>query len=120
MRRHSRIPTLIASLAACAALALPSVANADVSIESQGRFTRTGPKQPHAEFNGRPIDGAAVGHPSGRKLAARGRRLHAQPTLRISVGIIGCPGCTEALEAVGGIVVDGRRERLGTGQERRR
>ena len=109
MRRHPRIPALIASLAACAALALPSTAVADVSIESQGRFTRTGPKQIQSEFNGRPIDGAPVERPSGRTLSTRGRGLRAEPTQRVSVGIIGCPGCTEALEAVGGIVVDGRR-----------
>ena len=109
MRRHPRIPALIASLSTCAALALPSTAAADVSIETQGRFTRTGPKQVQSEFNGRPIDGAAEERPSGRTLSPRGRRLHAQPTQRVSVGIIGCPGCTEALEAVGGVVVDGRR-----------
>lgn len=120
MRRHPRIPTLIASLAASAALALPSVASADVSIESQGRFTRTGPKQPQSEFNGRPLEGAPVERPSGRTLTARGRRLHAQPTQRVSVGIIGCPGCTEALEAAGGIVVDGRGARFRTRRDRRR
>ena len=108
MRRHPRIPSLIASLAACAALALPSMAAADVSIESQGRFTRTGPKQPQSEFNGRQIDGPVQERPSGRTLSTRGRHLHAQPTLRVSVGIIGCPGCTEALEAIGGVVVDER------------
>lgn len=112
MRRLSSSQAQVAATALTIALLLgvaPAVA--DVSIQSEGRQTRTGPKQPQSEFNGvllLDVSPDALDRPSGRRLTATGRSLRSQPTLRVSVGIIGCPGCTEALRSLGGILVDER------------
>lgn len=119
MRRH---PTFRLRAALGAALlglvfAAPPVL-ADVSVDpEQGRQTRTGPKQPTREYNGVLLDEpAAVARtrerPSGRTLDGAGRGVRAEPLLPVSVGIIGCPGCSEAIRDAGGVIVDGRVGRL--------
>ena len=105
MRRSPRTHGLAACLAICTALLAAPFAGADVGVEAEGRSTRTGPKQIQSEFNGRPVEAPAVERPSGRTLGPAGRKLRSEPTQRVSVGIIGCPGCTAAL---GGVIVDAR------------
>lgn len=109
MRRHPRIRMLCAALSVCATVALPLAASAEVGIEPEGRSTRTRAKQIQSEFNGRIVHLDEQDRRSGRTLGPAGRGLSSEPKQRVSVGIVGCPGCSEALEALGGVVVDGRR-----------
>ena len=116
MRRLPSRPTRIGALAGVLAslLLAPGAAFSDVSIQDQGRQTRTGPKQIQREYNGIQLDPSprdVAPRPSGRTLTAAGRALRSEPTQRVSVGIIGCPGCQEALREMGGVVVDARRPR---------
>ena len=64
---------------------------ADVSIEGEGRQSRTGPKQIQREYNGVQLDPApsnVAERPSGRMVDEGGRGLRSEPTQRVSVGII--------------------------------
>ncbi len=108
-RRIGPHPSAWIAALACLVLAAPPLALADVSIEEEGRQTRTRPKQPQREYNGVLLDPtpSEVGpRPSGRTLTKAGRGLSSEPQGRVSVGIIGCPGCSEAVR---GVVVDARR-----------
>ena len=109
MRRHQATrprPVLATLCGAALALGLaPAPAQADVSREEAGRATRTGPKQPQREYNGVLIDPTAAEQrltprASGRRLSTAGRGVRSEPTLRVSVGVVGCPGCSEALGQV--------------------
>ena len=114
MRRHpptTRLDRLLSALVALALAASPSLALADVTVEPEGRDTRTGPKLPLREINGVALDPMPDETPrreSGRKLGTRGRGLRSRPTLPVSVGISGCPGCLEVLGRLG-VWVDARR-----------
>ena len=114
MRRLPSRPLRIGALTGAAALllALPSPVLADVSVGEEGRQTRTRPKQPQREYNGillDPLPSEVGERPSGRSLGPAGRRLSSEPQGRVSVGIIGCPGCQEAANAAGGVIIDQRR-----------
>ena len=87
------------------------------NIEDQGRRTQTGPKGPQVA-----VDGMLLVEPetspteSGRLVNERGRMLRARPTQPVSVGLLGCPGCTWVLEAIGGVFVDvEEKKRFGRG-----
>ena len=93
------------------AVALPSIALAETELTAEGRRIETGPKLEQISLCGRQ---AEVTSPSrdaqvGRTLTPRGRLLRAAPTESVSIGIMGSPGCMDVLEAVGGVIVDGRR-----------
>ena len=112
--KNARLQAIALSLATGIALALAlagPTALADTEIQEEGRQIRTGPKQVQRDYNGIPLDPSpeeVSEGPSGRRLTTAGRELRAEPTQRVSVGIIGCPGCAHAVEAVGGVVVDHR------------
>ncbi len=111
MRRHlsthpAPLRALLGALLCLALVSAPSPALADVTIEIEGRDTRTGPKLPLREINGvalDPMPDEAPRRASGRKLGAAGRGLRSRPTLPVSVGVSGCPGCLEVL--AGAVVV---------------
>ncbi len=113
-----------ASIALAALLALgPALpAPADVKVVRDGRRARTGPKLPQSALDGIPLrDPADAPRESGRELRIRGRKLHSKPSEEISVGLLGCPGCTTVLGALGGIYLDiGLRDRRGPRDERPR
>lgn len=114
MRRHpskTRIQRLLGMLVALTLVSAPSTTLADVTIEAEGRDTRTGPKLPLREINGVALDPMPDDAPrrvSARKLGTTGRGLRSRPTLPVSVGISGCPGCLEVLGRLG-VWVDARR-----------
>ena len=88
------------------------------TIEDQGRRTQTGPKGLQVAVDGIPlVEEQTSPTPSGRSVQENGRLLRARPTQPVSVGLLGCPGCTWVLEAIGGVFVDvdGRREYGGDG-----
>ena len=75
----------------------------------EGRRTLTGPKEAQIAMNGFPIKDQSP-TPSGHTLSEHGRHLHARPTLRVLVGLMGCPGCDSGLEYFDGLYlgIDGR------------
>lgn len=87
---------------------IASLAQADVTIEADGRRILTPPKQIQTALDGVALlsrqDAPAV---SGRTMR-NGRTLRARPTEPVVVGLVGCPGCTETLHAIGGVFVETR------------
>ena len=109
-RGPARPRPLMAALVALALVSAPGMAPADVSIEAEGRDTRTGPKLPLREVSGvalDPMPDEAPRRASGRRLGTAGRGARSRPTLPVSVGVSGCPGCLEILGRVG-VIVDQR------------
>ncbi len=72
-----------------------------------GRSARTGPKGTQSRLDAIALDAprSAADRRSGRTIRS-GRHLRAHPTEEISVGIVGCPGCTILLEALGGVFIE--------------
>ena len=105
---HPTRRILTAMLLIMATLAWGTTTWAGVEIvQDKGRRIQTGPKGPQIV-----IDGITL-HPdpatqawSGYESTERGRMRHARPTQSVSVGLLGCPGCTWTLEALGGIFPD--------------
>jgi len=80
-----------------AMIALPSQAGTQLS--SEGRRISTGPKSVQQSVDGADLQLIERGRPApARMLTPKGRSFRAGPTLPVSVGLIGCPGCqTESL-----------------------
>ena len=122
-RRNRRFLAAYLGLVGALSLALSSAPQADVTIGEEGRQTRTRAKQVQASIDGYPLDlayrtpiGAVPGadtRPSGRAMRSNGRYLSARPTGPFTVGLMGCPGCLQMLEALGGVWVDARPPRRG-------
>ena len=84
--------------------ALP--ASADFEITNEGRSARTGPKGTQSRLGEIPLDSPRVlPAESGRQMRG-GRHLRAHPNQDVSVGLIGPPGTTTILEAIGGVFID--------------
>jgi len=105
--RVIRVPVKAIVLALGMALGLsPLPAWSDVERTEAGRSTRTGPKGLQ-----RALDHLSLEEPGGRSRESgrqirNGRLLRAAPTEPISVGIVGCPGCTTLLQAIGGVFIE--------------
>ena len=93
------LPLLLALNAAPAA--------SETGLTEAGRSSRTGPKHTQSQLDEIPLDAprAAADRESGRTIRG-GRHLQARPTEAVSVGIVGCPGCTILLEALGGVFIE--------------
>jgi len=91
-------------------LAAPPAAS-ETGLTEAGRSSRTGPKLTQSQLDEIPLDAPlhtprpAADRESGRTLRG-GRHLQARPTEAVSVGIVGCPGCTILLEALGGVFIE--------------
>ncbi len=100
-------------LTVVALLAAPTAFAGSETVEDEGRRTQTGPKGWQAAVDGMPLDEEPTSPAESGYVATKtGRRIHARPTQPVSVGLLGCPGCTWVLGAVGGVFVDvdGRRK----------
>lgn len=121
--RASRRLLAATLLSAVAILSAPTALAGVETIEDQGRRTQTGPKGLQVAVDGMPlIEERTSPTVSGYSVAEEGRLLRARPTQPVSVGLLGCPGCTWVLEAIGGVFVDadgrtnfGRRRDGGVG-----
>jgi hypothetical protein len=87
-------------------LGVPPAAS-ETGLTEAGRSSRTGPKGTQSGLDDIPLDAprSAADRESGRTIR-RGRHLAARPTETVSVGIVGCPGCTILLEALGGVFIE--------------
>ncbi len=99
---------LAATMMALAMAAPPAWPNDDpVELTPQGRRIQTGPKGPQ-----RALDGVLLEEPVasrariGTAIDEKRRSIRARPNQPISVGLMGCPGCTVVLDAIGGLFVD--------------
>lgn len=95
-----------ASLPLLLMLGAPPAAS-ETGLTEAGRSSRTGPKSTQSQLDGIPLDSprSVADRASGRTIRG-GRHLEARPTEAISVGIVGCPGCTILLEALGGVFIE--------------
>ncbi|MFK7894793.1 MAG: hypothetical protein AB8G23_03095 [Myxococcota bacterium] len=88
------------------AFATPSQAGTEVSRE--GRRIATGPKSVQQSIDGSDLRRIEQTEPvQARARDEAGRSLRAGPTLPVSVGIAGCPGCgsERVLDGVGPYIV---------------
>ena len=72
-----------------------------------GRQIQTGPKAPQRTLDGALLEerDSSVSR-TGLAIDETGRSIRAGPSQPISVGLMGCPGCTVVLGAIGGLFVD--------------
>jgi len=118
-----RIRSLIGVVTSLPLLLMLGVAPAasETGLTEAGRSARTGPKHTQSQLDEIPLDAppvpsalipsrAAADRESGRTIRG-GRQLEARPTEAVSVGIVGCPGCTILLEALGGVFIEGDASR---------
>lgn len=113
-----------------------SLATADVQLDASGRRLSTGPKGPQQGLDesvfGRRDPGSGIvsgltrsgptESPSGPvSNLPSGRLVRATPIQPVSVGLVGCPGCTLILGTMGGLFIDLPFGRSGEfGHDRRR
>lgn len=99
-----------ASLLLSLVLGVPPAAS-ETGVTEAGRSSRTGLKGTQSRLDEIPLDAPlhtprpAADRESGRTIRG-GRHLQASPTEAVSVGIVGCPGCTILLEALGGVFIE--------------
>ena len=95
--------------AALALLLLAPNASADIEITAEGRSSRTTHKLSQSQLGEIPLDQSGststVPRASGRQMRS-GRYLRARPTEDFSVGLMGPPGTTTILDAIGGVFID--------------
>ncbi len=89
-------------------------------IDAEGRRNQTGPKGPQVELDGIPlVEISEFPTETGYSTEEAGRLLRARPTQPVSVGLVGCPGCTAILGTLGGVLIDvDRHKRLRPGPGR--
>lgn len=107
-------PVLATVILVIAMMNAPAAWSDTERLDDHGRRSQTGPKGPQAELDGFPIvEVSKSPTETGYSVDDTGRQLRAGPTQPISVGLVGCPGCTVVLEAIGGLYleVDGHRRR---------
>ena len=109
------LPLLLLTLLALGVLALGATpAASETERTDAGRSARTGPKSTQSRLDEIALDipRSAADRETGRTIRS-GRHLQARPTEEVSVGIVGCPGCTILLEALGGVFIERDAPRSG-------